>query len=481
MKLMLDTKLQSEEFKFYFLFFLALTFLFAMLMPFSYGDLAIWIAEGRQIFEQGTVYIRDVYSFNPTQTLPYPWLSCIFYYLIDSNFAIESIFFIHRVIPVAIVGFWLVRYPALMHKNSIVSLMICISGIRMLIIDRPALLVLPLIPYFYELIESERIYRKKLKTILLLILWTNLHGSFMLFFLLMGYKVAIDLLKKRRDSITVEKLLFFVGTFLATCINPWGIKIYYYVFQTAAVSKLRITEWQPLALFDNGEISFEFVFFVATVVLLLAITFYKKKLSQLLTSILPVFLISSVLAVRNLPLLFSVIPLFWGKYLVDTVSLSGFAKRAGLTKIIFNRAIIVFMLASGVFMFTDMSENVRTKLSKKYAHKYDETSSFRIAEYLNRSSGKRVFNSWILGSFLLYSQSNQIFIDTRNIIYDNEIYTDYVNTVKNHNGLAESLLNQYQIDYVVSEKKDTISSVLSASAAWNFIMEDNGYFLFERR
>lgn len=477
---MLDTKLQSEEFKFYFFFFLALTFLFAMLMPFSYGDFAVWIAEGRQIVEQNTVYIRDVYSFNPTQALPYPWLSCLIYYFLDSNFAIEFVFFLHRMIPVIIVAYWLLRYPTLMDKQSLVTMMICISGIRMLIIDRPALLVLPLIPYIYELIESDKVYKRKAKSLLLLVLWVNLHGSFMLFLMLLGYKNFLDFLKNR-GSVTKEKILFFISAVLVTFVNPWGFKIYNYVYQTAAISKMRITEWQPLALYENGELAFEFLFFTATVILLVVITIYKKKVPELIRSLLPVFIISSAVAVRNLPLFFSVFPLFWGKHLVDTSRIDGYVKKAGSAKVIFNRAIVILLIMSGLFMFTSVGGNLRNKLSSKYRSKYDETSTFRIAEYLSQSSGKRVFNSWLLGSFLMYTQKNQIFIDTRNIIYNESIYRDYVRTVSNYDGQAEALLNRYQIDYVVSEQIQALTKLLQSSQNWTFIMEDNGYALFERK
>ena len=478
---MLDTKLQSEEFKFYFFFFLALTFLFAMLMPFSYGDLAVWIAEGRQIMRQGTVYISDAYSFNQTEVSAYPWLSSVFYYFFDANFAIESIFLLHRLIPVAIVAYWLLRYPHLLHKKNWLPLMISISGLSMLIVDRPALLVLLFIPLIFEWIESDRIYDRKFRTLFLLVLWTNLHGSFLLFLAIFGYRLFWQVLKSRRFSVLKEKLSFFFLCIAATCINPWGVKIYSYVWQTAVISKLRITEWQPLSFYEKGEISFEMIFFILTVSLVMYFAVKKKKFETLVTSSFFIFLVSAAAAVRSLPLLFSVLPLFWGRHLADASSISGFSLKPTLIQIISNRAITTTLVLIGLFMFSSYSENYRQDLPKRYSQRYDYTTTFRIADYLNQSTGKRVLNSWLLGSFLIYSQNNQIYIDTRNIIYSDEVYSDYVYMMNNIDGKAEALLNEHRIDFVVTEKAKALVSALQASQNWTFIMEDNGYELFQRK
>lgn len=478
---MLDTKLQSEEFKFYFFFFLALTFLFAMLMPFSYSDLAIWIAEGRQIMRQGTVYISDAYSFNQTQAFPYPWLSCVLYYFIDLHFGIDAIFFIHRLIPVLIVAFWLKKFPQLLHKSNWLTLVIGISGLSMLIVDRPALLILPFVPLVFDLIENKGIYKNKVKTLLLLTLWTNLHGSFPLFLILLAYSIFWTYLKLRSFEQLKKEILYLISCIAVTLINPWGIKIYSYVFETASISKMRMTEWQPFAFFDQNKFSFGMLFFVMTIVLLAIATVRKKKVHALISSSFFIFIFSSFAAIRNVPLFFSVLPLFWGKNFAETRNVIGISVKSNLPQVFVNRAITTVLIVCGCFMFSSYSEILRQDLPDNYARQYDSTATFQIADYLNQHPGKRVFNSWVLGSFLIYSQPNKIFIDTRNIIYSGLIFRDYINVQDNIHGQSEALLNQYQIDYVVSEKVKAVANVLRMSQNWTFIMEDNNYMLFERK
>lgn len=476
---MLNTKLQSEEFKFYFLFFLSVMFFFSMLAPISYGDLGVWIAEGRQILQQGTVYIRDVHSFNPTDVFPYPWLSCLFYYFLDANFALDSIFILHRIIPVAVVAFWLTRYPTLSTNIGLLCLLLCFRGVGMLTIDRPALLVLPLIPYFYDLIDSEKIYNKKLKSLFLLVLWTNLHGSFVLFLLLLGYKNLVQFVKKPK-SLRQDQILFFGLALLATLINPWGFKIYNYVLKTAEVSKIRMGEWQPLTLFENGQIAFDFFYFYFALLLLTAFIIRKRKVSAFISSPLPLVVISALLAVRNVPLFFTVLPLFWGKHLMDASVVRGYAAAASPVKVFLHRCVVVVFVLAGIFMYSDHSEKIRSQLSKN-AQRYDETSAFRIADYLQNVANKKIFNDWILGSFFIYGQSNQVFIDTRNIIYSDQLYSEYLSIVENRDGHAESRLDRHNVDYVVSAMNTPLTTTLMASKGWTFIMEDNGYSLFEKK
>jgi hypothetical protein len=454
-----------------------------MLMPFSYGDLAIWIAEGRQIFLQKTIYINEVYSFNQTTVAPYPWLSCVFYYLIDLNYGIEATFFIHRLIPVFIVAFWLKNYPQLLQKKNWFILVLCISGLSMLIVDRPALLTLPFILTSYSLIETERIYKKKLTNFFLIALWVNLHGSFVIFFSLLTYKFLVELLQKRKISQFKDKLMFLTLCFSATFLNPWGYKIYNYVIQTMVVSKVRMTEWLPLSFEGDSDAVFEATFFTLTVLILIFVSFKKSKLKNLFASPLMFILISSIGAVRNLPLFYMTLPLFWGNFLTpNLVKYPGNSQNTSLLQTLFNRSIITVLLAIGLFLFTDNSQALRQHLPKRYQKSNDYTTCFRIVDYINsQTPGKRIFNSWVLGSFLIYSQKNKIFIDTRNIIYSDTYYDEYLRIMTNFQNSAETLLDKYQSDYVIAGVTKNVTKALMVSQNWTFIMEDNGYALFQRK
>lgn len=480
---MFDTKQKPEEFKFYYLFFLALTFLFSMLMPFSYGDLAVWIAEGRQIFLQKTIYINDVFSFNPTSTFPYPWLSCVLYYFIDLNFGIKAIFFIHRLIPVFIVGFWLKSYPHLLQKKNWFLLVLCISGLSMMIVDRPALLTLPFILLSFYAIENEQIHKKKFQCFFMVTLWVNLHGSFVLFFLLLIYKYFIELLQKRTILEFKEKLTFFILCLGATSINPWGYKIYNYVFQTMIVSKVRMSEWQPLTFAGDSDVLFETSFFALTALFVVLTNFKRCHLNKLFSSPIMFIFLSSLNSVRNLPLFYMTLPLFCGNLNApDLKTSSARLQKTSALQILFNRFIITIILAAGLFLFTDYSQEWRAYLPKRYQKTYDYTACFQIANYLNSQiSDKKIFNSWVLGSFLMYSQKNKIFIDTRNIIYTDTFYNDYWRIMTNFQNSAEVLLDKYQADFAISDTAKGLTKALMVSQNWTFILEDNGYALFQRK
>ena len=470
-------QLPSEEYKFYFLFYLAFTFCFAMLMPFSYGDLAIWISEGRQIFAQRTVYIHDVYSFNPTVQMPYPWLSCVFYYFIDSIFGIKTIFFIHRLIPVAIVYFWLSRYPHLLKKRNWPILVVSLSGLSGLFVDRPALLLLPVVIYTYELIESEEIFKNNFKIFLLLILWTNLHGSFVLFFMLLFFKL-LTALSKKIFTTHFGTIALYIS---ATLVNPWFFHIYDYVYQTAQLSKIRMTEWQPISFYEENKISFDSIAFSLSVMALVSVCLYRRKLHNLFRSSITILIIFAFNAFRNLPLFFGTLPLFYGRCFLNGQPFQASIQKRNIFKFLLNRLFIFLLIAIGFFFFSDLGSSARMSLPRRYSSKYDETSCFKIAEYLKSFQSKRIFNEWILGSFLIYTQDNKVFSDTRNIIYSDSVMNDYTRIVKNSDNVALKLLKKYSADFVIARSdRLPLLQALSSSPDWTFILDDSGYRLFQR-
>ncbi|HEX5823663.1 MAG TPA: hypothetical protein VFY18_04300 [Candidatus Limnocylindrales bacterium] len=79
----------------------------------------------------------------------------------------------------------------------------------------------------------------------LILLWTNVHGSFFLGPLLVGIGLVEDLVD--RDPAWRRSAALLVGALVATVVNPFGLTVWSYVagISTNELITSRVTEWQP--------------------------------------------------------------------------------------------------------------------------------------------------------------------------------------------------------------------------------------------
>ena len=110
---------------------------------------------------------------------------------------------------------------------------------------RPQLLGIALFAVLLLLVAvRDRHPRAYLLAPLVVIAWANIHGSFVLGPLVLGYAWAEDMLA-RRPGATRSLIVFLAGT-LATLLNPYGIGVWAYAVGIGAnpgVTQM-VTEWQ---------------------------------------------------------------------------------------------------------------------------------------------------------------------------------------------------------------------------------------------
>jgi hypothetical protein len=81
---------------------------------------------------------------------------------------------------------------------------------------------------------------------LLALLWANFHGSFPLFFLLLGIRSVVAWVQAKKIDFT--DLILLLVSIPLTLVNPYGIGLWREVWLTNTDATLRstITEWQPI-------------------------------------------------------------------------------------------------------------------------------------------------------------------------------------------------------------------------------------------
>ncbi len=457
-----------------FLFFL-LPLIYFFSLPIEEGDLSVWIAVGKQTLNTNTLVKHDLYSVLPTSDFVYPVLTTLIYAGIDKLGGILAVSIFHKLILVAILFFW---YHHLAPKGEwtidrILIYLLSILGASFVFIDRPALFgVLWFIVLLSFLDEKKMSNRAIIAIFMVNIIWVNTHGSWPILFAILGYRISFQYFFDRR-SVKVD-LFFFVVLLASTLINPFGHKIFFYVLETAIISKERmIDEWMPIQF--SGKYASQGLVF-----LLMAISSIyfalKLKLKDSVSSCFWPLLLSGFIVIRNTIWPHFAFPILVNKFLPPSKPATEIAKKSA-----FNGGIVVFLFIVMCFFVPYFKPKVEHLLPENKKDVFSRYSPIKISEYLNRNKLEgAIFNQWELGSFLIYRQNKKIFLDTRNIIYKKENFDQYL-SIMNGGEYAQIFLD-FNIGFIVFDKNLFLKFYerIKKENRYKEIINERGIVLFEK-
>ncbi len=451
-------------------------------LPITTGDLSVWIAQGKYILLHGEILRHDIYSVLPTKPLIYPVGTCVLYALIYSFSGLIGVSLFHKLIILILSHLWLGSLKKLQNpwaKPTLLVIFIAWFGSSMFWIERPALLgMVPLVLSFLILQKNEDLSWKEIIHLNLInIAWVNIHGTWPLLMVMYGWR-GFSKKIKWQHAVAILSLL------LTSLINPFGYKIYQYVFETAAVSQFRhIDEWAKPNFFgpyaSQSLIYFILVFLFFGLVLFLI---KQKKIATFKSTITSPFLILLVLGflnVRNTALAFYVLIPFATNFIwVNEKQVEVKEKKSTV-----NIVIVGFLLFC-TFLFLPMIKPYSQDLLPENKRAvFDSSAPLLARDYLNQTKDSEpLFNDWEYGSFLILEQKHKIFIDTRNIIYGQNEFSEYLTVVEAKNGW-ENILVKYKIKYVLLNRKlrSKLIENLNATSIWKSVVVDNEIILFKKK
>ena len=241
---------------------------------------------GELIAGSWSIPVVDSFSFTATGKpfIVQNWLAELIYYGLYSLGGIPLVVFGNALL--ALVGF-LAVYSLCLKATKNLRLAVAVSTLAALgVIStiRPQIFSFLMFAVYYWVLVSYRSHRKNHLWLLpvLMVLWTNLHGAFViglgliaLFIVCEGLRRLID--PGRTDALTIPALrrliIVFVLSILATLVNPEGYKVYDYVrtVVTDQASQKLVAEWQPPLINDvAGIVLFYAPFFLTLLVFVYA-------------------------------------------------------------------------------------------------------------------------------------------------------------------------------------------------------------------
>ena len=217
---------------------------------FGDGDVSWHIATGRWIFEHGRIPTTDPFSFTATG---HPWVAME--WLADLIFASAYGLFgyagVAAVVAAALMGLHAILFLHL--RRSLGPFGIAVTFVLMdvmlgaFMLARPHVLVWPILAgwtvMLLRAVEAGR--APPLWGALIMVVWTNLHGSFPLGIIIAG-GFAIDAMLASRWKLLAQWSAFLVASVLCALLNANGLPGLLQPFHIAGLEMLpRIQEWQP--------------------------------------------------------------------------------------------------------------------------------------------------------------------------------------------------------------------------------------------
>jgi hypothetical protein len=453
------------------------------------------LARGRVISETGTLLNEDVFTFTVAgkSFQDANWLSQLCFYHLFQVGGLDLVQVVNSLTLTAVMALlvtmaWRKSGSALLAGGLGVFAFL---GLWQLLIIRPQTFSLLLFMLLYGTMEASVRRPWMLGAApLLMALWANVHGGFPVGLFLVGcYVAAAGWDSWRADGWTGLRRSRFLAPavclatcVVATCVNPYGWKVYQYVGLTSSVaSARRIDEWLPPGL--DSLVGKVWVVSVLGVIALLSVAPQRLRTREVF--LLLCFLAASCGSARMVSwwllvatpiaarLLSECLPTFQARREQEKPTLGATLSYAGLLLVCI---LVLPWLAPHNPILTLTHRDHRT-----------ENDLEVVAERLrDQDNGKRIFSRFEWGEYLGWALSprSKVFMDGRIEIFPDEVWADF-DAVTRGRGDWEEILERYDVDCLLLDRSgfhaDLLPQVERAPEKWERVCDAGDAVLFVRR
>lgn len=319
---------------------------------------------------------------------------------------------------------------------------------------------------------------------LLMILWVNSHGGFIIGFLLWGVYFIDAIIRWKIGILTTSnfKLLLLIGCLMifGMGINPGGMSMLAYPFKTVQLRTLQgyIQEWQSPNFHDLAVQPFAWL-----IVVTLGIVGASHRRIALTDFLLyGGFVYMGLMAGRNIALFSLVAPLVIARHAEPLINELSTRLKIQLTisesssqlNLVINWFILVIF---GIIVFLKIIFVVPVSINQR---EFNKTLPVAATEYLkNHKPPGRLFNSYNWGGYLLYNLPDYpVFVDGRTDLYNDLIINEWLKVVQAREGWQE-ILDRWQINLILLEPDQPIISNL-VRTGWKLLLKDGVAVLLQR-
>ena len=314
---------------------------------------------------------------------------------------------------------------------------------------------------------------------LLMVVWANSHGGFIVGLILLGiYLIEASYLTitahsklKFRDSRLSMLVLISLLCICAVCLNPSGPVMLLYPFKTIGIETLKgyIQEWQPPD-FGSAQVA---PFSGLLLLILAALGVSRKRIALSDFLLLAVFTCLALQAARNIAFFAIVAPVVITRHLAPVTAAlerhyrirpggdpEGWKQRS------VNLLLLVMLSFAVFFKSLSVLPNEANSAEIQKSMPVDAVEWIQSARPVGR-----MFNSYNWGGYLLWVLPQYpVFIDGRTDLYDDALVNEWIRVVQAKPGWQE-VLERWEVGWVLVEPGLPIISRLD-EIGWRRVYED---------
>lgn len=452
-------------------------------------DFFFHVKAGEDILRNGAIPASDPYSFTHAGGAwhAHEWLFEIIIYQLFDKFGYLGVKLFIALL--GITALFISAAALTRRRNSDLPL---IAGMALLLAPfltpRPQLFTYLLFAiYLFALLRYK--YRGEARHLwglpLLMVLWVNVHGGYLLGIAIIAAFIGSEWLGARLAQTPLEQrlrlrplLITLLAVSAASLLNPWGIHHWWFPFQLMDNSAVAtISEWQPLdfkTLYARG--------YLAAIAVLLIVYLYAPRRPDLTELVLPWGMISaSFIAVRHMPLAYLAMLPFLIYRATEWLASPAFCNHPWIVRLRAGRARgkelgnkefllngLILAVVAAVFLLSYPHHHAQDE------QKLNELVPARATDFILASGlSGRMFNTYHFGGYLIFrlAPQQQVFIDIRGDMYGQQVMEDYLTLHQAMPGW-QALLERYAIDYIVCEAKAPLLEAASSAGLFATVYRD---------
>jgi hypothetical protein len=342
----------------------------------------------------------------------------------------------------------------------------------------------------------------------LMLLWVNLHGGFVLGFVLLGLYLLSGAIRyfRCRDEGMHQRIagrlqelgIVTAASLLASLINPYGYKLHLHVYRYLSSRWLMNHIDEFLSPNFHGVAQQCFVAILLITIVGLAVSHSKPPLSRVLVLLFATY--SGLYASRSLPvsslLLTLIVAPLWTQALAEardnpslSLRLRGFlsrwllfTSRAGRVELGFR--VHLWPLAAVVIGMLVCAQPGKPG-TRVWRDAHFDAGHFPVQAgevIVQRGIHEPIFapDSW--GGYLIYRlyPRNKVFVDDRHDLYGEEFLREYLKAIRltpDWNGF----LDEKKVNWALLPAESSLANMMEATAQWNLVYRDGVSVLLERK